>query len=122
MFKSTQEVTSTQQFRSTTNKTQNLKQTDLFIITTSYQLSACKKKSAVHVYLVLTPSSSSAFPATSKEYNFFGEIFAHVIVFRPAIQVLILPLRGWCMQGVFLLLAFTHLGHECQDFNSHPKE
>ena len=24
-------------------------------------------------------------------------------------------LRGWCMLGVFLLPAFTRLGHECQD-------
>ena len=27
-------------------------------------------------------------------------------------------LRGWCMLGVFLLPAFTHLGHECQDLLS----
>ena len=24
-------------------------------------------------------------------------------------------LRGWCMLGVFLLLAFKRLGHECHD-------
>ena len=27
-------------------------------------------------------------------------------------------LRGWCILGVFLLLAFTHLGHKCQDLLS----
>ena len=27
-------------------------------------------------------------------------------------------LRGWCMLDVFMLPAFTHLGHECQDLLS----
>ena len=27
-------------------------------------------------------------------------------------------LRGWCVLGVFLLSAFTRLGHERQDFLS----
>ena len=27
-------------------------------------------------------------------------------------------LCGWSLLGVFLLLAFTHLGHECQDLLS----
>ena len=33
-------------------------------------------------------------------------------------QVVTFHLHGWYMLGVFLLLAFTHLGHECQDLLS----
>ena len=61
-----------------------------------------------------------------------GEIFAYVIVvlfvchvvvvvcvfaffFNPTIEVVTFRLRGWCMLGVFLLLAFARLGHEHQD-------
>ena len=32
----------------------------------------------------------------------------------PTIRVVTFRLHGWCMLGVLLLLAFTHLGHECQ--------
>ena len=38
--------------------------------------------------------------------------------FNPTIEVVTLRLCGWCILGVFLLLAFTHLGHECQDLLS----
>ena len=38
--------------------------------------------------------------------------------FNPTIEVVKFHLRGWCMLGVFLLLAFTCLGHECQDLLS----
>ena len=58
-------------------------------------------------------SSSSAFPAIS-----LGEIFVNVIVFNQTSVVDTFRLHGWCMLGVFLLLAFTRLGHECQDFSS----
>ena len=34
------------------------------------------------------------------------------------IEVVALHLCGWCMLGVFLLAAFTHLGHRCQDILS----
>ena len=45
-----------------------------------------------------------------------GEIFAYVTVFfNPTIKVVTFRLRGWCVLGVFLLPAFTHLGHERQD-------
>ena len=42
---------------------------------------------------------------------FFGEIliFAHVAVFNPTIEVVTFHLLGWCMLGVFLLLAITCL-------------
>ena len=45
-----------------------------------------------------------------------GEIFVYVTLFyfNPTIEVVTFRLCGWCMLGVFLLLAFTHLGHECQ--------
>ena len=34
-------------------------------------------------------------------------------LFNSTIEVVTFRLRGWCMLGVFLLPAFTHLGHEC---------
>ena len=37
---------------------------------------------------------------------------------NPAISVATFRLRGWCILGVFLLPAFTCLGHECQDLLS----
>ena len=37
---------------------------------------------------------------------------------NPTIEVVIFRFCGWCMQGVFLLLAFTHLGHEDQNLLS----
>ena len=47
-----------------------------------------------------------------------GEIFAYVTVFNPTIKVVTFRLRGWCVLGVFLLPAFTHLGHERPDLLS----
>ena len=38
--------------------------------------------------------------------------------FNPTIEVVAFHLCGWCMLGVFLLPAFTRLGHECQDLLS----
>ena len=49
--------------------------------------------------------------------------------FNPPTEVVTFRLHGWCMLHVFLLQAFTRLGHECQDLlsldlglYSHPKE
>ena len=49
-----------------------------------------------------------------------GEIFAYVTVFffNPTIKVVTFLLREWCVLGVFLLPAFTCLGHERQDLLS----
>ena len=38
--------------------------------------------------------------------------------FKQTIEVVTFHLHGWCMLGVFLLPAFTRLGHECQDLLS----
>ena len=57
-------------------------------------------------------------PAISLEFDILGEIFAYVTVFNPAIEVVTFCLRGWCMLGVFLLPAFTCLGHGYQDLLS----
>ena len=35
--------------------------------------------------------------------------------FNPTIKVVTFRLRGWCVLGVFLLPAFTRLGHKRQD-------
>ena len=76
-------------------------------------------------------SSSSASPTIFLGFTFFGEIFAYVTVFccccycfvflfflNPTTEVVTFRLRGWCMLEVFLLPAFTRLGHECQDLLS----
>ena len=48
-----------------------------------------------------------------------GEIFAYVTFFlNPTSKVVTFSLRGWCVLGVFLLPAFTRLGHERQDLLS----
>ena len=58
--------------------------------------------------------------ARSLGFAILGEIFAYVTVvfFNPTIEVVTFRLRGWCMLGVFLLVVFTRLGHECQDLLS----
>ena len=58
------------------------------------------------------------FSASSLGFTVFGEIFAYVTILSPAIEVVTFRFRGWCMLGLFLLLAFTPLGHECQDLLS----
>ena len=40
------------------------------------------------------------------------------VFFNPTIEVVTFHLCGWCMLGVFLLSAFTCLGHEYQDLLS----
>ena len=42
----------------------------------------------------------------------------YVTIFNPTIEVVTFHVYAWCMLGVFLLLAFTSLGHECQDLLS----
>ena len=45
--------------------------------------------------------------------------FLHTwLFFHPTIEVVTFHLRGWCMLGVFLLLAFTRLRHECLELLS----
>ena len=58
------------------------------------------------------------FPAISLGFTILGEIFAYITFSNPTKEVVTFHLCGWCMLGVFLLLAFTHLGHECQDILS----
>ena len=59
-------------------------------------------------------------PAISLGFAVFGEFFfAYVtLFFNLTIEVVTFRLRGWCMLSVFLLLAFTCLGHGCQDLLS----
>ena len=62
----------------------------------------------------------SAFLAMSLGFTFGGrggggQIFAYVTVFNPTKEEITFRLRGWCMLGVFLLPAFTRLGHLCHD-------
>ena len=62
--------------------------------------------------------SSSGFPAISLGFTILGEISASVTIFIPTTEEVTFRLHEWCMLEVFLLLAFTHLGHECQDLLS----
>ena len=64
----------------------------------------------------IIPSCSSVFPAISLGFTILGAIFAYVPLKKNStIEVVTFCLCGWCMLGVFLLLAFTHLRYECQD-------
>ena len=84
---------------------------------------------------LITLSSSSAFPFISLGLTIFGEVFVYVTVlcdrifFYPTTEVVTFHLHGWCTLGVWFfffvcvfcfvfLLAFTDLGHECQDLLS----
>ena len=40
------------------------------------------------------------------------------LFFNSTIEIVTFRRRGWCMLGVFLLPAFTRLGHERQDLLS----
>ena len=82
-------------------------------------------------------SSSSVFPSyISGVHHFWVRFLRMWLFFNPTIKVVTFRLRGWCVLGVFLLPAFTRLGHERQDLlrwnacvhrldlglYSHPKE
>ena len=65
-------------------------------------------------------SSSSAFPAISLEFTFFGgaggggDGFLFISpLFNPTIEIVTFCLHGWCMVGVIYFTGI--LGHECQD-------
>ena len=58
-------------------------------------------------------------PAISLGFTTFGWDFCICDrFFNPTIKVVTFRLRGWCVLGVFLLPAFTRLGHERQDLLS----
>ena len=67
-------------------------------------------------------SSSSVLPVIYLGFTIFREIFAYVafffFFFNPAVEIVTFHLCGWCMLALFLLPAFSHLGHECQDLLS----
>ena len=61
-------------------------------------------------------ASYFTFPAVSLWCSPFLARFLCIWPFpNPTIYLVTFDLRGWFMLGVFLLLAFTYLGHECQD-------
>ena len=56
------------------------------------------------------------FPSCISGVHHFGREFCVCDrFFNSDIGVVTFRLRGWCILGVFLLPAFTRLGHECQD-------
>ena len=65
------------------------------------------------------PISPSLCPAIFLGFTSLGEIFAYdCFFFNPTIEVVTFCLCGWCKLDVFLLLAFTRLGHVCRDLLS----
>ena len=61
-----------------------------------------------------------AFPSYISGVHHFWVRFLRMwpFFFNPTIKVVAFRLRGWCVLGVFLLPAFTRLGHERQDLLS----
>ena len=60
-----------------------------------------------------------AFPSYfSGVHHFWVRFLRMSPFFNPTFKVVTFRLRGWCVLGVFLLLAFTRLGHERQDLLS----
>ena len=60
-----------------------------------------------------------AFPSyISGVHHFWVKFLRMWPLFNPTIKVVTFRLRGWCVLGVFLLPAFTCLGHERQDLLS----
>ena len=60
-----------------------------------------------------------AFPSyISGVHHFWVRFLRMWPFFNPTIKVVTFCLRGWCVLGVFLLPAFTRLGHERQDLLS----
>ena len=60
-----------------------------------------------------------AFPSyISGVHHFWVRFLRMRPFFNPTIKVVTFRLRGWCVLGVFLLPAFTRLGHERQDLLS----
>ena len=62
-------------------------------------------------FLFCVPSSISGV------HNFWSDFCTCDRFFNPTTEVVTFHLRGWCMLGVFLLPAFTSLGHKCQDLS-----
>ena len=60
-------------------------------------------------------SSSSALSVISLGSPFWVRCLRMLPFFNPTIELVTYCLHGWCMLGVFLLPAFTHLGREYQD-------
>ena len=61
------------------------------------------------VFFVRSPAISLGFTTSGWDFCVCDRFF------HPAIKVVTFRLRGWCVLGVFLLPAFTRLGHERQD-------
>ena len=60
-----------------------------------------------------------AFPSNiSGVHHFWVRFLCMWPFFNPTIKLVTFRLRGWCVLGVFLLPAFTRLGHERQDLLS----
>ena len=57
-------------------------------------------------------------PSLISGVHLFGELFAYGTFFNPTKEVATICPLGWCKLGVFLLPAFTCVGHECQDLMS----
>ena len=68
-----------------------------------------------YAFATFTSSFCSAFQALSLGFNIFGELLRMWRFLNLTVEVVTFSLRKWCILCVFLLHAFTCLGHECQD-------
>ena len=83
-----------------------------------YTICLCPDTYRLNTFSSSSSSSSSVFLAISWVHHFLLRSLRMWPFFNPTIEVVTFHVYGWCMLGVFLLPAFTHLGHECQDLLS----
>ena len=76
----------------------------------------------MNLYGGLSSSSSAFLSYISGVHHFWVRFLRMWPFFNPTIKVVTFRLCGWCVLGVFLLPAFTRLGHECQDLLSQCDE
>ena len=69
----------------------------------------CSKQSMVFFFICVHSYISGV-------HHFCGDCYVCDRFLNPTMEVVIVPFCGWCMLDVYLLLAFTCPGHECQEF------
>ena len=94
---------------------------NVFLYASSYPLFSLSSSKIPHhkCFLFVLGLFFFAFPSyTSGVHHFWVRFLRMWLFFNPTIKVVTFRLRGWCVLGVFLLPAFTRLGHERQDLLS----
>ena len=88
-------------------------------ILTEYIMTAIGFCKQTEMYIMIIIIFFFRSPAISLGFTTFWVRFLRMWpFFNPTTKVVTFCLRGWCVLGVFLLPAFTRLGHERQDLLS----